>query len=413
MTSPPPEELRFVAAADVFKAGRRAGRLVREAAGVRFEYLADYLADPAAPAVATTLPRATGPSRTGAAGAVPPFFAGLLPEGRRLSALRRTVKTSADDDLTLLLAVGSDTIGDVQVVPEGEAPDATPGAVAVTDWSELSFDALYAELTGDRLDPRRAAIGGVQAKVSARMISLPVARAHERFLLKLDPPEFPHLVENEAFFLGAARASGLDVATAEIVTDRDGRRGLLVHRFDRVASADPTTEATTAMLAQEDGCQVLGRYPADKYALDAADVVRGLAAVTSAPIVAARDLVRQLAFAYLTGNGDAHAKNFSVLCDAQGEWRVSPAYDLPSSQPYGDRTTALPIGGKTDDRIGRSEFVALGESVSVRARAVESVVSDLVDRVDAWLPGIDALPFDPRTVHKLRRAIEYRRDRLR
>ena len=410
MNSSFPEELRFVGTASVFKAGRLAGRLVREPVGVRFEYGEDYLGDPAARAVATTLPLTAEPVRTGTAGAAPPFFAGLLPEGRRLSALRRAVKTSADDDLTLLLAVGSDTIGDVQVVPEGELPDATPGAVSVREWSELNFDALYAEMTGDRLDPKRAGISGVHAKASARMISLPVTRAHERYLLKLDPPEYPHLVDNEAFFLAAARASGLAAAGEEIVIDVGGRRGLLVRRFDRIAA---TETSTTTMLAQEDACQVLGRYPADKYNLSAVEVVGGLAAATTAPVVAARDLIRQLAFAYLTGNGDTHAKNFSVLCDAAGEWRVSPAYDLPSSHPYGDHTTALSIGGKTDERIGRSDFVTLGESVAVRARATERTLSDLVDRSVDWLPGLDDLPFDARTLHKLRRTIEYRRERLR
>ncbi len=58
---------------------------------------------------------------THAAGALPPFFSGLLPAGRRLTALRSAVKTSADDELTLLLAVGADTIGDVQILPHGDA----------------------------------------------------------------------------------------------------------------------------------------------------------------------------------------------------------------------------------------------------------------------------------------------------
>ena len=76
-------ELRFVGAAEVYKRARLAGRLVRETAGVRFEYESEYLDDPDAPAVATTLPRTAEPVIT-PAGAVPPFFAGLLPEGRRL-----------------------------------------------------------------------------------------------------------------------------------------------------------------------------------------------------------------------------------------------------------------------------------------------------------------------------------------
>jgi HipA-like protein len=43
-------------------------------------------------------------------GAVPPFFAGLLPEGVRLGVVTSSTKTSADDHLTLLLAIGADTI---------------------------------------------------------------------------------------------------------------------------------------------------------------------------------------------------------------------------------------------------------------------------------------------------------------
>ena len=34
-------------------------------------------------------------------GGLPPFFAGFLPEGRRLAVLRREVETAADDELTL------------------------------------------------------------------------------------------------------------------------------------------------------------------------------------------------------------------------------------------------------------------------------------------------------------------------
>ena len=406
--TPDPLELRFVESGDVYKQRRLAGRLTREHASVRFEYDERYLADPGAPAVATTLRRVAGPVRSGSAGAVLPFFAGLLPEGRRFSALQRAVKTSADDELTLLLAVGADTIGDVQVVPVGTSLPDEIAAVDVDDWSTTSFRQLYTEVTGEQLEPARASLPGVQVKLSARMITLPVARQHERFILKLDPPEFPHLVANEAFFLDAARQSGLAVAAAEVVHDTHDEAGLLVKRFDRVALG----EGGTLMLAQEDACQVLGRYPADKYQLASEDVVTGLARVTQAPLVAARDLLRQFAFAYLTGNGDAHAKNFSALSLPSGEWRVSPAYDVPTSYLYGDTTLALPLGGKLDERIGRADFVAFGERAGVLPRATERLLDQLVERVDAWLPGVDALPFDAHVLHKFRRSIDYRRRRL-
>lgn len=407
----PLDELRFVGEADVVKAGVRAATLRREPTGVTFAYVDGYDGPP----VATTLPLDEGSGgamlvRTGAPGAVPPFFAGLLPEGRRLTALRQAVKTSADDDLTLLLAVGADTVGDVQVVPAGEEPSPAPARLTVDDWAGVSFADLYAEATG-RSHPDRVGLPGVQEKVSAVMMTVPVAAAGARYLLKLDPPELPFLVANEAFFLSAAEASGLPVAEATVVHDGEGRAGLLVRRFDRVA--DDGWPGGVRPLAQEDGCQVLGRYPADKYQLDTHEVVGGLAAVCRAGPVAARDLFRQVAFAYLTANGDAHAKNFSVLRSPQGEWRVTPAYDIPSSHPYGDHTMALRLNGKTREDIGRADLLALAASVGLRERAAARSLDELCDRCDAWLGGVDDLPFDEHRNHKLRKAIEYRRARLR
>jgi serine/threonine-protein kinase HipA len=240
------------------------------------------------------------------------------------------------------------------------------------------------------------------------MINVPVARANSRFMLKLDPPEFPHLVTNEAFFLEAGRRSGLEMADAEVVRDAEGTLGLLVRRFDRV----PAAEGGVAMLAQEDACQVLGRYPADKYRVTTEEVIGALAEVCRARPVAALVLLEQFAFAYLTRNGDAHAKNFSVRRLPDGEWRVTPAYDVTSTHPYGDTTMALPINGRRREDIGRSDFVALGAAAGLRPRAVERVLDELRERVDLWIGGLETLPFDGRRRHRLRRAVEYRRGRL-
>jgi|LakMenEpi03Aug12_release.lakeMendotaPanAssembly.Ray.scaffolds.fasta_scaffold318004_2 serine/threonine-protein kinase HipA len=44
-----------------------------------------------------------------------PFFAGLLPEGIRLKALKNSLKTSEDNLFAMLLALGEESIGDVYV----------------------------------------------------------------------------------------------------------------------------------------------------------------------------------------------------------------------------------------------------------------------------------------------------------
>ena len=130
-------ELKRVTAADVHKAGTHVATLTRSPAGeVTFAYLPGHRGD----AVASTLPVGVDPvTRPG--GGLPPFFAGLLPEGHRLTVLRRASKTSADDELTLLLATGGDLPGDVQVAPAGVAPE-DPQPLASDDSTGLDFAAL-------------------------------------------------------------------------------------------------------------------------------------------------------------------------------------------------------------------------------------------------------------------------------
>ncbi|MBA3418058.1 MAG: HipA domain-containing protein [Geodermatophilaceae bacterium] len=393
------QSLRGVERADVLKQGRRAASLTRTEDGVEFRYLREWVLRDG-PAVATTLPVGPNPvTRPG--GAVPAYFAGLLPEGRRLGALRREVKTSADDELSLLLAVGADAIGDVQVLPADTELQVIPPQVVIDDIGQMRFADLLADLG---IRAQRAALPGVQDKTSAAMLNLPVTRAGERYILKLNPPEYRFLVENEAFFLEAARRSGLAVPSAHTAVDADGSVGLLVRRFDRI-----TIDGGPAALAVEDGCQVCGRPPADKYVLGTERVFAALSKVCDARAVAARTLLMQLAFAYVTGNGDAHAKNFSVLQSSDGEWRPSPLYDVPSSQPYGDTTVAMSIGGRSGVDVTLTDLISLGICLGVPERATRRGIADLLGRLDSWLPDLHQLPFDVGRTRKLGKVIAYRR----
>jgi len=54
----------------------------------------------------------------------PPFFEGLLPEGRQLEALLRSNKLDRNDLMGQLLAVGEDVVGSVQII-KVEAPPLT------------------------------------------------------------------------------------------------------------------------------------------------------------------------------------------------------------------------------------------------------------------------------------------------
>lgn len=398
MARTPLRQLRLVDSADVFKAGTLAGALLRQPDRTEFRYRPAYL-DAEGPPVAWSLPLRAEPFVAPAA-AVPAFFAGLLPEGRRLTALRRIVGTSADDEFSMLLAVGSDTIGDVHVIPAGDAPAETR-PVIVDDFSEVVFADLFADAVGQH--PDRIALPGLQDKVSGQMLNIPVQGKSSGYILKLNPPEFPHLVENEHFFFRAAARTRLRLAQVVLVHDRLGEPGLLVHRFDRLDEG-----GSVRPLAVEDACQVLGRWPGDKYVIPTEEAIAGLARCCRAPGAAALELYRLLVFAYLSGNGDLHAKNLAILRDVRGEWRVTPAYDLPSSAVYGDRTMALPIGGRIRQQLSWTMLSSLGKTIGIPERLAADVIREQNSAARTWTQDLDQLPFDATRIRNLRRLVAAR-----
>ena len=222
----------------------------------------------------------------------------------------------------------------------------------------------------DLIDP--VALAGVQDKLSAGMISMPVASAGKRFILKLNAPEFPHVVENELVMFRYAARLRIPLSRVQLIRDVAGRPGLLVERFDRVplpgAGADEVQR-----LAVEDGAQVLKLYPADKYNVGFGQVCQALADYCAAPLPALRNLAIQGAFAWLSGNGDLHAKNVSMVQQPHGEWSIAPVYDIPSTVVYGDKTLALPLNGKRNG-ISRRHFLGWATGLGLPDRtAVQAV----------------------------------------
>ncbi|MCO7218506.1 type II toxin-antitoxin system HipA family toxin [Klenkia sp. PcliD-1-E] len=397
-------DLRDVAVADVHKAGQLAGQLTRDGDDVVFTYRPGY--DSAA--VATTLPLGAEPVRA-TAGAVPPFFAGLLPEGARLQALTASARTSTDDQLTLLLLVGADAIGDVQVVPAGEEPQDPPPLLDPSASRTADFAALFERATTPGgLD--RVALPGVQVKVSAAVVSTPLGTTAGPAILKLDPPGWPNLVSNEHFFLRMAADCGLLVPEHRLLHDAGGRAGLLVSRFDRVPGPP-------LRLAQEDACQVLGRYPAAKYRISMQEAAHGLAGVVedgggSRPL-ALRRILEIAAFSYLIGNGDLHGKNLSVRQTPAGLWEVTPAYDLLCTQPYASWSDpmALDLYGRAG-KLGRRWWLDAAARFGLPERAITRSLDRIVAAAEPWIDLVGEIGFDGPTTERLAGLIRARRAEL-
>lgn len=297
---------------------------------------------------------------------LPPFLAGLLPEGRRLNALINKIKTSQDDLFSLFAAVGKDCIGDINIQHEANQLKSPP-------LKSINFYSYFEEL----IDPHSKAfdtnsLAGVQEKISASMISFPlnIAKNNKAYILKLNPEDKSNLIQNELYCLDIARQCGFKVAKAKLVRDKDKNPGLLIERFDR----DNDTK-----LHQEDACQFLNRYPADKYRISINQIADSLMTITQAPQLEILNLLSQYAFSYLICNGDLHAKNISLQTLADGAITLTPLYDLICTALYSDFNMALKIDGR-DNNIKRKTLIEFAERYQINSKAMNSSLDTLLKR---------------------------------
>jgi serine/threonine-protein kinase HipA len=402
-----PSEVKNIDVADVYKGDRLAGNLRRVDGGTEFAYRADYATD-GGPAIASTLPIRSQPYRTGA-GAVPAFFAGLLPEGARLAAVVAAVKTSIDDELSLLLAVADDAVGDVSVVPTG-AGQPNMQFAPPTDPSTVSFTQMFRDSIDPSIGDLDRAVAGVQDKLSSAVISFPMQHTQGPAILKLSPSAYPLAVENEAWCLSVASEAGLRVPTHQVATDADAVTGLVVSRFDRVADGGGYRR-----VAQEDACQFLDRWPADKYRITTNEVAARLVELASAPQAAVLDLMIQVAFSWIVGNGDLHAKNYSLQWKPhEGLVAPTPVYDIVSSLPYRrlDARMAMQLDSRVSNLQGRF-LTDFANRFGVPETLTRRRINTLADRVEPLLDSAATIGYDPETTSRMTETMADRLDTLR
>jgi serine/threonine-protein kinase HipA len=323
--------------------------------------------------------------------ALPSFFANLLPEDKLREAMERHHSGSvrAGNDFDLLAALGSDLPGAVRIVP-------SEGSVVRNEG-----------LTTPR-PKARFSLAGVQMKLSVIKntgkgggLTIPLGDEQGSYIAKFPSTSFPGVSENEFANLALSEAIGMDVPERELVqqsqfegipeefeTLSDGKV-LLVKRFDRVAGGE--------RVHIEDFAQVFGVYPSRKYegaAYHDIAVAIGVA-VSSA---AALEFVRRLALAVLTGNGDMHLKNWSLIYHGKGDKpALAPVYDVLSTVPYiPSDAMALSLAGERPFKaMNAQRWKVFAHRARLPEAAVLKAVTETVERVNqSWwsLPERAVLP---------------------
>lgn len=175
-----------------------------------------------------------------------------------------------------------------------------------------------------------------------------------------------------------AVACGVEMMPCRLL-EENGRAHFMTQRFDRVLDEAGVVHklhmATLCGIAHMDYNDPL-TYSYD----DAFRVMRFL----GLPYPAAVQLFRRMCFNAIARNHDDHTKNISFLMDPQGEWHLSPAYDVtyafnPDSMWL--RQHQMSINGK---RLGitRDDLLAVAKAMNIKK--AEAIVDEVVASVKNW-----------------------------
>jgi serine/threonine-protein kinase HipA len=329
---------------NVYLNGRLVGRLRRESSGaIDFVYDPSWLGWDNAIPVSVSLPlredRYIGDP-------VLAVFENLLPDNDDIRRrLAERAKAGGSDPYSLLAAVGRDCVGALQFLPDGAAVGQT-GVIDARPVSDEEIAKIVSDLARSPLgvgedQEFRISLAGAQEKTALLYWDgkwqVPHGTTATTHILKPQIGRLPNgidlsnSVENEHFCLELVAALGLPVAKSQIV-DFAGKRVLSIERFDRTRTRD----GRLLRVPQEDCCQALSIPPSRKYESDGGPGIRAIYDLLKGSDVPDEDhktlFKAQIVF-WLLGATDGHAKNFSIRLATGGRFRLTPLYDIVSTQP--------------------------------------------------------------------------------
>jgi serine/threonine-protein kinase HipA len=412
----------------------------------RFSYTADYSAS-GLPGLSLVYPPELFRDSTivhRQSGSLHPRFRALIPPADEQNFQRKLMlaflrekgiepASRFEADLALLAHAGHGGVGHVDAFPDDAAAEfwyanADSGPlVPIGEQFGFSLKDMISWLDADArfilesLGPTPS-VGGAIPKLLVAIpasgwdgrISLPNKAYHKDridVVLKIERAQaYPGLAGLEAMTLELHREAGFDVPRywlAEI----GGLPALAIERFDRDAQGKPVPlESLYSILAA--GARDIVRHTdgsLDRIAnvIDLADPL-----LIKDKKVARLHLFRRVLLALLTGNGDLHLENLSLLGGA-GDARFSPVYDPAPMRAYSmhNMLCAVPFGGYGDEPADGDPLVKaclnFARKLSLNKADIQENTSNLLKlsadypaRVDA----VETLPGDNKTrlidIHK-------------
>jgi serine/threonine-protein kinase HipA len=229
---------------------------------------------------------------------------------------------------------------------------------------------------------KNTAITGVQPKLSLWLtkgikdIRFTVVDQKSNYIIKPQSQSYTALPENEDLCMHLAKHFGIETATHGLVRLPNGDLAYITKRFDRNLETK---------FSCEDLCQLTETLTEHKYRGSYERTGKTIQKWSTQSGLDTINYFKLVVFCYVIGNADMHLKNFSMLEGLDGQFAISPCYDLVSTIlviKNENEQMALTVNGRKN-KINKQDFEALGTQLSLTEKQIENVFQSFVKNLDA------------------------------
>lgn len=171
-------------------------------------------------------------------------------------------------------------------------------------------------------------VTGVQAKMSldvnrggkSEPAKFTIVGLWGKYIFKPQSGKYPFLPELEDLTMKMAEVARIRTARHTLIRLADGELVYLTLRMDRGRKGEK--------ISMLDMCQLTNRLTEHKYYGTYQQLAETIKKYSSVPMLDVQRYWEVVLFSWMTGNSDMHCKNFSLIDTGNGEYVLSPAYDL-------------------------------------------------------------------------------------
>ena len=204
-----------------------------------------------------------------------------------------------------------------------------------------------------------------------------------RYILKPQTDMFYHLPEVEDLTMHLAEIAKINVVPHSLIRFADGELCYITRRIDRTYKGEK--------LPMEDMCQLTERLTEHKYKGSYEQIAKAIQKFSSVPKLDLVNYWEQVVFSWVTGNADMHLKNFSLFCKENGNYTLTPAYDMLSTalvMPEDIEELALTLNAKKC-KIRKDDFVKSMQMSGLGNKIIDNIFSKFFKIKDKWFEFID------------------------